>query len=326
MDPLLRAFFEEQVRFRLEDGSEISVRVFIGGTEILPLTALQGDDKAYEEEYRAWLDERWRPQQSQRRADILALFGNAKRYNDLHAAVRRRQVVPFVGSGMSVPSGLPTWSGLLRRASEYSHCEPDDLEHFVASSQFEEAADLIASKTNARLFNERIEHDLRVEDKSAITGAVCLLPSLFPGLVITSNLDDVIEEVYLLAERPFRHVLAGDELSKYRSLLSSESSLLVKLHGDRSRREGRVLLSREYELTYGVDSSIREAIELLYKTNHLLFLGCSLGPDRTVRLIHEVASVDSNMPKHYCFMRMPEKDVERIERENFLTEHGIYPI
>ena len=32
------------------------------------------------------------------------------------------------------------------------------------------------------------------------------------------------------------------------------------------------------------------------------------------------------MPKHYCFLPMPDSDAARIERENGLTQSGIYPI
>ena len=32
------------------------------------------------------------------------------------------------------------------------------------------------------------------------------------------------------------------------------------------------------------------------------------------------------MPKHYAFLVKPSDNGERIERENFLTERGIYPI
>ena len=32
------------------------------------------------------------------------------------------------------------------------------------------------------------------------------------------------------------------------------------------------------------------------------------------------------MPKHYAFLAKPRTDADRIGRENFLTERGIYPI
>ena len=87
-----------------------------------------------------------------------------------------------------------------------------------------------------------------------------------------------------------------------------------------------MLFSHEYEEAYALKSFLREEITLLYKQNSLLFLGCSLGPDRTVRLLREVASGDTNMPRHYAFLRKPDNDADRIARENFLAEGSIFPI
>jgi hypothetical protein len=326
MEPALRAFFEEQINFRLRDGTEIDGGVFIGSTEFLPAEILREDPDAFREECDLWLAEVWQPEQQQRRDEILTLHGNEKRYADLRAAVGRQQVVPFVGSGMSVPSGLPTWSDLLRRISQFAQCDRAALERLLESYLFEEAADLLASGTNPRLLTERVEHDLRMDDPAALNGPVRLLPALFPNLVITTNLDDVLEHAYRLCEQPFAHILAGTGLAQYRSIKSNSLRFLLKLHGDCRQPAGRVLLSDEYNSTYADGSTIRDEIALLYRMNNLLFLGCSLGADRTVRLIEEVAGSDPNMPKHYCFLPMPDSDAARIERENFLTKRGIYPI
>jgi hypothetical protein len=85
-------------------------------------------------------------------------------------------------------------------------------------------------------------------------------------------------------------------------------------------------LPAEYAAAYEPGSTIREELTLLYRSNSLLFLGCSLGGDRTVQLVAEVAGSDANMPKHYAFLECPPTDRKRVERENWLTKRGIYPI
>jgi hypothetical protein len=123
--------FEEQIRFRLSDGTEVDGGVFIGSTEFLPVEILREDPNAYREELDLWLSEVWKPEQEERRAAILTLHANAKRYDDLVEAVERQQVVPFVGSGMSVPSGLPTWSDLLRRLRGFTVTQQNSKNSFV---------------------------------------------------------------------------------------------------------------------------------------------------------------------------------------------------
>jgi len=324
MPTALHAFFDEQVQFRLLDGTEVEGGILIGNTEFLPLEVLRDDADAYHEEFQLWLGEVWRPTQQQRRDEILALHANKKRYADLSQAVARQQVVPFVGSGMSVASGLPTWSDFLRGVRAYTPCAPADLEGLLEAHLFEEAADLLAACANPRLLTERVEHDLRVD--GPIGGAARLLPALFPSLVITTNLDDVLEQVYVACGRAFEHVLVADGLAQYRSLKSPTLRFLLKLHGDASGAAGRVLLSREYDQKYAPESTLRDELTLLYRHYHLLFLGCSLGADRTVGLIEAVAKSDVHMPRHYCILPLPDADTVRIRRENFLSQRGICPI
>jgi len=208
----------------------------------------------------------------------------------------------------------------------FTKCDPGSLECLLNQSQYEEAADLIAASTNIRLLSERIEHELRIDDPRTIKGAVRLLPGLFPALAITTNLDRILENLYGLYGQPFNHVLIAAELGRYRALKSPNDRFLLKLHGDCGRVNGRVLLSSEYEATYGNAGLVREELALFYRHNHLLFVGCSLGHDRTVRLIEETATADPNMPKHYGLLPEPDSEAVRIDRENFLTQRGIYPI
>jgi type I restriction enzyme, S subunit len=74
------------------------------------------------------------------------------------------------------------------------------------------------------------------------------------------------------------------------------------------------------------DSGLGQIPKGWNSSNNLLFLGCSLGPDRTIQLVAEIAKSDKNMPKHYALLALPDTDDVRVDRENFLTERGIYPI
>lgn len=326
MHPALKIIFEEQVEFSLENGMPIDGSVFIGGTEFLPVETLREDPDAYKTEFNAWLVNIWIPETKERRDQLLMLHGNSKRYADLREAVARRQVIPLVGSGMSAPSGCPTWSELLRKIREFTRVDVAKIEGLLNASAFEEAADLLALGTNPNLLNERVEHDLRIDDPEIIDGAVRLLPAIFSNLVITTNLDDVLERLYDRCERSFAHVLAGKEIARFRQLKNPNSCFLLKLHGDCRRPDTRVLLSAEYEKAYAPGEINREELALVYRSNNLLFMGCSLGPDRTVQLVGDVAKSDKNMPKHYAFLALPDSDALRVERENFLSERGIYPI
>src|SRR5437870_2927767 len=98
----LRPEFDQQLEARINDEGNIVV----GDLELTPITVLAADPVAYEAQFSAWFYEVWIPVRGERLETILPLHGNQKRYQDLCDTVANSQVVPFVGSGMSSPSGL----------------------------------------------------------------------------------------------------------------------------------------------------------------------------------------------------------------------------
>jgi hypothetical protein len=315
-----KAIFEEQLEF---DQDEKGNAVF-ASTFFTPVQILEIDSIAYKNEFLAWLSDRWLPEQNERLDQLLKIHANRKRFSDLCTALKNGHLVPLIGSGMSVSSGLQTWSGFLRSILCYSTMAEDELNRLLGDSAFEEAIEQIACSMPKRLFDERIEHDLRI-DPASINGAIRFLPELFDRLVLTTNLDNLLELLYADRERDFSHILAGSGVCEYRNLKASSERVLLKLHGDYRNRKTQVLSKNEYEKAYESGSPVREELMNIYRNKNLLCIGCSLGQDRTVSLLSEVAKMDEAMPRHYAFLQQPTRAEIRI-REHFLTERDIFPI
>ena len=320
-----KKLFEDQLLFSMRDGPEDST-VFIGSTQFAPSEVLRSFHTAYQHEMRSWMNEIWTPMQSDIRDEVLRYHANEDRYTDLKGRMRQEQVIPLVGSGMSVASGLPIWSEFLLKIASFTQCSLPDLRLLISSSCFEEAADLIESATNPRLLGERITHNLRVLDSNDIDGPILLLPGLFSDVVLTTNLDNILELLYSICDIAFTHVLNGRDIPRYRELREPRAKILLKLHGDHRDQDERVLLSSEYDEAYAEGSALRDEVGLICRNNSLLFLGCSLGPDRTIGLIEEASAADERMPNHYTFLPKPDSESNLIDREHFLTERGIFPI
>ena len=114
----LKKWFEEPLRFVLRDNTEVAT-VWIGNAEFSPIEILEAFKPVYDQEFNTWLNDVWRPAQLDLRLEILKYSANADRYRDLKSAVTREQVLPLVGSGMSVPSGLPTWANFLKKVARF---------------------------------------------------------------------------------------------------------------------------------------------------------------------------------------------------------------
>jgi hypothetical protein len=317
----LRPEFEQQLELVISEAGNFA----IGDLEMTPAAVLAADSVAYEAQFASWFYEVWVALRAERLEAILALHGNEKRYQDLCEAVSNSQVVPFIGSGMSAASGIPTWAEFLRSIRKYSTLSESDLEGLLSSSSFEEAAAQLSKSMPDKLFNERIAHDLRPVSVAAIRGPVLCLPLLFSEIVLTSNLDQILETVYQAADKTFGHILLGPDIQRLALLRAPTESFLLKLHGDCEDSENRVLTPEEYEVAYA-DGPVIEELAQIFKTNHVLFLGCSIQSDRSVDLVARVATRDTSMPKHYAFLQEPASDDLHLEREHFLTERGVFPI
>lgn len=322
---IFHSIFERNLKASINPDENVEFE--FGGAEFTLLKILKSDTEAYDSEFQAWLNDVWLDRHRSRLKHLLSLRNNEKRFNDLCGAARVGLLVPMVGSGMSCASGFPLWREFLRKIRrDRPFVREDELDGMLNSGQYEEAVDRLASDMGVPLFDEQVEHNLRVEADRKIDGPVRLLPELFPSLVLTTNLDDVLEHVYEASGKRLQYPLAGKDIERYRRLHTGGSSCLLKLHGDCRRDEGRVLGVKEYTEAYGAGGGPREALSLVYRTRSLLWLGCSLSIDRTMTLAGELASLDSRMPRHFALLQEPSDEAFWLAREKELTVRQIFPI
>lgn len=315
--------FEDQVRMDWIDDDNIR----IGETPMNTLRILLNDEEAYEAEYQRWLAA-WLDVRDKRFESILALVpDNQARFTDLENALERGIVLPFVGAGMSIRSGMKSWGKFLHELRTAGTCTEAELDALLKATppDYEGAADLVYHSMTPNLFRNRMSTRFKVPP-AVIAGPVFLLPKLFSERVFTTNFDHILEEVYKAEGQSFEPVLRGYlNIARARPGYNRNSPSLLKLHGDDRVARQRVFTKGEYDEAYGPASLLRRELgRAVDGTNSLLFLGCSLTADRTMQVLHESLKDDDGAPDHYAFLSYyPD---EHRERENFLAERGIYPI
>lgn len=316
--------FEEALTADINDGGHIEFP--FGGTPFTPVAVLKSDPTAYQVEFRGWLNDVWLDEHRRRLGRLLTIHGNNGRFHSIVDAFRSDYIVPVVGSGMSKSSGFPLWREFIHQIRGYTSIPESEIDDMLDDGQYEEAVDRIAEEAGRHLFDERIEQSLRVIDPASIDGPIRLLPALFPKLALSTNLDDVLETTYATVDQRFDEVLLGPRIERYRGLATSDRRVLLKIHGDCRQSEGRVLGVNEYETAYAAGAPTRESLALLCRSHVLLWMGCSLGADRTVALMKEVVSRDTSTPRHYAFLRLPTDESVRVAREKSLAEQKVFPI
>lgn len=206
---------------------------------------------------------------------------------ELGEIARSGRLVPFMGAGISISAGAPTWNQLLGRlAGAASLSEPE-------KKALEELSNLDQAAVLRSYFEEKFPGTSDIRFGRTVSEAVNmkqygLAPSLLACLpssgAITLNYDTLFEKASRDAGSP-RTVIPGE---KPDDTTAATHKWLLKLHGSVDKPE-TIVLTRDDYLGY---SATREALSALVKahliTHHLLFVGFGLADDHFHEIIHDV--------------------------------------
>jgi hypothetical protein len=285
-----------------------------------------GRNDVFDELFDEWFNERVENKCIDAK-EILDNLDQHDRFSQLIELHKKGTIMPFVGAGLSMPSGYPGWTHFLRKQWFQTLLNESDLDEMLVNGRYEDAAQKLADAFNDALFCETIDHTFGCS-REPLVGAAGILPYIFTGSVVTTNFDNVIERCYHNADKPFSEKLSGKDSSAIRRLLAANERFILKLHGTAVTGNGRILTKSEYDLHYSGDNTLNKTIKALCDSKSLLFLGCSLTVDRTIAVIKDYVTEEGhdNLPKHYAFLEEPDTKEERIKRNGDLAACHIYPI
>nr|WP_090341737.1 SIR2 family protein [Mycolicibacterium malmesburyense]CRL71793.1 hypothetical protein CPGR_02086 [Mycolicibacterium malmesburyense] len=196
--------------------------------------------------------------------------------DELGARAARRELSLFLGSGVSVPLGLPNWRQLL---TEIAGKELTDYSP--------ETAPAIAQRLMREKGPERFRRHIadRVSSKPGFAPAHLLLSALEVAQTVTTNYDAAYETALetTIGSDAFR-VLT-------RQLPQQPRHWVLKVHGDVRRAETIVITEDDYARLKAETRSVLSIVETLLLTSHLLFVGFSMGDPDFVEAVEEVRKV-----------------------------------
>lgn len=298
--------------------------VEVAGSHFYPDDILQTlDNTGYNVAFDLWIEDR-KNEMLNKANEILGLYDNAARFRRLQETYQKGIITPFVGAGLSISSGYPGWTSFLYTLLPETRVERKDLDELISNGQYEEAAQILFDDMPKGAFLEALENNFGCSH--SLAGPVQRLPYLFSQSLITTNFDNVIKRCYDNASKSFSEVLIGAQAKEIRRKLLEGEHVLVKLHGDSSSSQHRVLTKKEYDKHYEDDNALELVIEASC-TRPLLFLGCSLTVDRTLDAMKNIVERkgSDNVSRHYAFISLGKKE-DRLARRDQLNSSNIYPI
>lgn len=181
----------------------------------------------------------------------------------------------FVGSGVSVLSGLPKWSDLIKLMLK----EMPDLkynENKLSSDDYLKIAQMYFNTFGEEKYKEKVKESFK-EDHTP-NKIHDLIFALHPNHILTTNYDNLLEQEAVKVGRNFSVINADNVVSS-----APSSSYIIKVHGDFSS-SNFVLKEQDYldyEQNYKL---IDKLVKTIFSTNLVIFIGYSL-QDYNIKLI-----------------------------------------
>lgn len=181
----------------------------------------------------------------------------------------------FLGAGVSIPAGLPTWSELVDELSK--DLQADD-QAALQSLDITDRAQLI-EKLQPDDFHKRVADITEKAPRPSLVHT--LLAGLDVANIVTTNYDTLMEAAMKAAGH------TTDVVMPHQSAIGQRRWVL-KMHGDVEHPD-KIVLTRRHMVMY--DAANRPSAALLQSlllTKHLVVIGASMTDPNVVRLTHEV--------------------------------------
>ena len=209
-----------------------------------------------------------------------SLFAQAKK---LGKPAKTGKLVPFLGAGVSISAGAPTWNQLLEQLAIGAGLSELENTALKKLSNLDQAAVLRtfyedrSPALGKHSFGESVATAVDLKRYGLAPSLLACLPS---DGAITLNYDSLFEMAAKDAGNP-RNVIPENKRD-------TASKWLLKLHGSVEKPES-IVLTRDDYLSY---SATKEALSALVKasliTHHLLFVGFGLSDDHFHEIMHDV--------------------------------------
>ncbi|WP_051416675.1 SIR2 family protein [Asinibacterium sp. OR53] len=292
-----------------------------------------GDNEAYNQAFQEYREERIN--QILGEEFILDNFGdrhwferNIERFEQLENYLIDGSVVPFVGAGLSVESGFPTWRKHLIQQGRTSGLDTAHVEDLLNNGQYETVIQEIETQGYRDAFIQELRDVFSKIGK--ITPTTLRLTELFSDTIITTNYDHILEQVYSTGAQNNIQLLDSSNIT---DRVDINKTTIIKLHGDIKQPTRCIISKNQYDAAYGNGAldlalPIPKVLSYHYRTSNLLFLGCSLNRDRTMDVFQAVKNQmgDTDRPQHFSIESMPDNEAELTVRNNYLLSFGITPI
>jgi hypothetical protein len=248
----------------------------------------------------------------------------------LNQVLAQEDTVLFIGSGISMWSGLPSWSGMIEELARFVESASANADLVRAEAQ---KGDLLqaASYGFDKLTKQQIGEFIRTACRYGIAKPHEIhrkIVSLGPRCFVTTNYDDLIEQSLRKwpPDRFFRPPVTNRHLTETAEIMHARAiDFVFKPHGDAADCESIILTREQYRqlLPHGERQAALESLKMLLASRPVVYLGFGLRDPDFIYVRDLLANIYKGGARdHYAIMA----DVSDAESDYWRRNYGIHLI
>jgi hypothetical protein len=246
----------------------------------------------------------------------------------LKQILAQEDTVLFIGSGISLWSGLPSWGGMIEELAQFVESTGGKADLIRAEA---DKGDLLqaASYGFDKLTKQQIGDFIRSSCRYGITKPSEIhrkIVSLGPRCFVTTNYDNLIEESLRqwLPDRFFRPPVTNRQLTETAEVVHARAiDFIFKPHGDAHDSESIILTREQYRqlLPGGERQAALESLKMLLASRPFVYLGFGLRDPDFIYLRDLLSNTYKGGTRdHYAIMA----DVSDAECDYWRRNYGIH--
>ncbi|WP_336155754.1 SIR2 family protein [Fusobacterium polymorphum] len=242
---------------------------------------------------------------------------------ELKRAIKKKNIILFVGAGISATLGLPNWQELIKKIAGELDYDYDVFEQYGDSLSLAEYYE--NKKGNIGELRSWLDRTWSEKENEIKKSKIYeIIVKLNFSLIYTTNYDHCLEEAFRYHSKKFQKIVTIENLVD----LKQDTTQIIKFHGDTTSDETIVLTESSYfkRLDFESPLDIKLRSDMLGKS--ILFIGYSLSDINVRILLYKLDKLwkasnvrEEKRPSSYIFLPTPNPI-----QENILGKRGIKTI
>ncbi|MFA7893603.1 SIR2 family protein [Pseudomonas putida] len=247
---------------------------------------------------------------------------------NLKKILAQPDTIIFIGSGISLWSGLPTWAGMIEELAKFlekGDGRADLIRAEAKKGDLLQAASYGFDKLTKQQIGEFIRETCRY-GKARPHEIHRKIVSLGPRCFVTTNYDDLIEQSLRewQPDRFYRPPVTNRHLTETAEIVHARAvDFIFKPHGDAADSESIILTREQYRrlLPQGENQAALESVKMLLASRPVLYLGFGLRDPDFIYVRDLLANTyKGGVRDHYAVMA----DVHEQEADYWRRNYGIH--